>query len=66
MGERLRSALPALTGLVLFLAALAVLRSQLHAVTWHELSADLVGTPLPRLGAAAMLTLLNYGVMTGY
>ena len=38
MSERLRRALPALIGLVLFLAALEVLRTQLHAVTWHELT----------------------------
>jgi phosphatidylglycerol lysyltransferase len=66
MSERLRRALPALIGLVLFLAALEVLRTQLHAVTWRELTTDLFGTRPSRLGAAAILTALNYAVLTGY
>jgi len=66
MPERLRSALPALIGLGLFLAALEVLRTQLHAVTWHALTADIFSTPPSRLGAAAILTAVNYAVLTGY
>jgi len=66
MPERLRSALPALIGLGLFLAALEVLRTQLHAVTWHALTVDIFGTPPSRLGAAVILTATNYAVLTGY
>ena len=40
-------------GLVLFLAALEVLRVELRAVTWHELTADVLSTPPSRLGARA-------------
>ena len=42
---RLRQAAPFLIGLVLFVAALEVLRVELRAVTWHELSADVWRTP---------------------
>jgi phosphatidylglycerol lysyltransferase len=66
MSERLRRALPALIGLVLFLAALEVLRTQLHAVTWHELTTDIFSTQPSRLGAAVILMALNYAVLTGY
>src|SRR5207249_4670801 len=40
--DRLKSALPAVIGLVLFVVALGVLRRELHAVTWHELVHDVV------------------------
>ena len=46
---RLRQAVPFLVGLVLFVAALEVLRIELRAVTWHELSADVWDTPPSQL-----------------
>jgi phosphatidylglycerol lysyltransferase len=58
--------LPALAGLVLFLAALEVLRIELRTVSWVELLADVVRVPRPALAAAIVLTVLNYVVLTGY
>ena len=66
MSARLRQALPVAIGLVLFLAALEVLRVELRAVSWHDLTADVVRTPPSRLGLALLLTLLNYAALTGY
>jgi phosphatidylglycerol lysyltransferase len=66
MSERLRTGLPALIGLVLFLAALEVLRTELRAATWHGLTTDIFNTPPWRLDAAVLLTALNYAVLTGY
>jgi phosphatidylglycerol lysyltransferase len=64
--ERLRSALPALIGLVLLVAALEVLRAELSAVTWHGLTADVSAIPSWRLAAAVLLTAVNYAALTGY
>jgi phosphatidylglycerol lysyltransferase len=66
MRERLRAALPALIGLALFVAALEVLRTELRTVTWHGLTADLTNISAWRLALAALLTAVNYGVLTGY
>jgi phosphatidylglycerol lysyltransferase len=66
MAERLRRAGPALLGLALFTIALVVLRRELHALTWHELTSDVLATPPTRLGAALLLTVLNYLALTGY
>ena len=66
MIERLRAAIPALIGLVLFLAALEVLRVELRAVTWPGLIADVSNIPGWRLALAVALTAVNYGVLTGY
>jgi len=66
MPQRLRAALPALIGLVLFLAALEVLRTELRAVSWHGLTADLSHIAAWRLAVAVLLTALSYGVLTGY
>ncbi|MEZ5420396.1 MAG: hypothetical protein R2708_24065 [Vicinamibacterales bacterium] len=63
---RIRTALPVAIGLVLFLAALEVLRVELHAVSWHELSGDIVATPWPQLALALALTAANYLVLAGY
>jgi phosphatidylglycerol lysyltransferase len=63
---RLRRALPTAIGLVLFVAALEVLRTELRAVTWHDLVRDVVSTPRRQLGLALLVTVLNYGVLTGY
>jgi phosphatidylglycerol lysyltransferase len=64
--ERLKKALPALIGLALFAAALAVLRRELAAVSWHELSQDVLAIPLAALVCAAGMTAINYLVLTGY
>jgi len=64
--DRLRRVLPAVIGLVLFLAALEVLRIELKAVTWHGLVSDVFATPLWPLLTAVILTAANYGVLTGY
>ncbi|HET7220349.1 MAG TPA: lysylphosphatidylglycerol synthase domain-containing protein, partial [Vicinamibacterales bacterium] len=63
---RLRRALPSLVGLTLFLLALEVLRSELRAVTWHELMSALIAMPMSMLAAAAVLTAINYAVLTVY
>ena len=64
--SRLRQAAPFVAGLVLFVAALEVLRIELRAVTWRELSADVWSTPAARLLLALALTALNYAVLTVY
>ena len=64
--ERLRRAAPVLMGLVLFLAALAVLRLELRAVSWGSLSAAILATRPDRLALAVGLTALNYAALTGY
>jgi phosphatidylglycerol lysyltransferase len=64
--ERFRRAVPALLGLALFLAALEVLSRELHALTWRELTADVLAMPGWRLALAVLLTAANYAVMTGY
>jgi phosphatidylglycerol lysyltransferase len=66
VSERLRRALPVLAGLALFLAALEVLRVELHAVSWHEITGDVLRTPVSRLAAAMVLTIINYATLTGY
>lgn len=66
MSERLRRAIPVVIGLALFVAALEVLRVELRTVTWHELSADVLHTPVSRLALALALTALNYAALTGY
>src|SRR6188768_3650954 len=66
MLERVRAALPALIGFVLFVAALEVLRTELRTVTWHGLTADLSNISGWLLIVAVILTVVNYGVLTGY
>jgi phosphatidylglycerol lysyltransferase len=66
MSRRLRAMLPAIIGLVLFLAALEVLRTELKAVTWHALMADLGSVPTARLWLALAFTILNFGALVGY
>jgi phosphatidylglycerol lysyltransferase len=66
MLARMRAALPALIGFVLFAAALEVLRTELRTVTWHGLTADLSNISGWRVALAAVLTAVNYGVLTGY
>ena len=66
MLDRIRRALPALVGLVLFILALAVLRRELQAATWREIVRQVRDTPGPRLALAVLLTAANYAVLTGY
>jgi len=63
---RLRQALPVFIGLALFLTALEVLRVELRAVSWHEITADVLRIPPRQLALALFLTLLNYAALTGY
>jgi phosphatidylglycerol lysyltransferase len=62
----LRRVVPAAAALVLFIAALEVLRRELHSVTWQGLSARALGTPPWLIAAAFLLTALNYAVLSGY
>jgi phosphatidylglycerol lysyltransferase len=64
--DRIRRALPALVGLVLFIVALAVLRRELQAATWREIVRQVRDTPGPRLALAVLFTAANYAVLTGY
>jgi phosphatidylglycerol lysyltransferase len=66
MPKWLRNSLPIVISLAIFLGALEVLRVELHAVTWPELTADVLNTPASQLFAAIVLTALNYLVLTGY
>ena len=66
MLARLRHALPFVVGLALFMVALEVLRVELRAVSWHEITRDVLRTPASQLAAAIVLTILNYAALTGY
>lgn len=66
MRERVRSALPAVVGVALFVAALEVLRHELGVVSWPVLVADVLNVPPARLGAAVALTAMNYAALAGY
>jgi phosphatidylglycerol lysyltransferase len=61
-----RRLLPVIVALVIFGAALHVLREELHAVSWRQLTRDVVQIPAWRLAAAVVLTAVNYAVLTGY
>lgn len=63
---RARQAAPVLVGLVLFGVALEVLRAELQAVTWHQLTTVVLQTPPGRLGLAVALTAVNYVALAGY
>jgi phosphatidylglycerol lysyltransferase len=64
--RRWKEILAAVAGLVLFIAALEVLRIELRTVSWAELTADVMRVPRPALAFAMALTILNYVVLTGY
>ena len=64
--DRVLAALPVLAGLALFLVALEVLRLELAAVSWHEITTDMLNMPLAALTAAVGLTAVNYLVLAGY
>ena len=57
---------PVAGGLLVFAIALRVLRTELHGVSWHHLSADVAQVHPSRLALALILTALNYAVLTGY
>ncbi len=63
--KRFRLALPVL-GLLLFIAALAVVHTQLAAVRYQDVIRDLKSIPVLFLMVACLVTLLNYLVLTGY
>src|SRR3954467_12834354 len=66
MTERLRRVLPALIGFALFLAALSVLGRELRTTDWQAVTRDVVAMPIWRIALALALTVVNYGVLTGY
>ena len=66
VSERVRRAIPVTVGVVLFFAALEVLRLELRSVSWPALTADVLATPGHRLALAVALTVLNYVALTGY
>jgi phosphatidylglycerol lysyltransferase len=66
LSGRARQALPVFAGLVLFFVALEVLRVELRALSWSELTAAVVGVPRRHLALAFALTVVNYTVLTGY
>jgi phosphatidylglycerol lysyltransferase len=55
-----------MAGFMVFVAALDVLRWQLHGVTWRTLSADLSAIAPKALALAVGLTALNYVTLMGY
>src|SRR6476661_2840609 len=57
---------PVAAGLLVFAIALRVLRTELHGVSWHQLSAAIGRVRPSRLALALVLTALNYAVLTGY
>jgi phosphatidylglycerol lysyltransferase len=66
MLQRFRRVMPVVLGLAIFLTALEVLRLELRAVSWHDLTADIRATPPHRLALAMALTALNYVALAGY
>jgi phosphatidylglycerol lysyltransferase len=64
--DKFRRVIPAAAGLFVFLLALEVLRIELRAISWNQLSADVFDIPPSRLGLALFFTALNYVVLTGY
>jgi phosphatidylglycerol lysyltransferase len=63
---RALAALPVVIGLAVFVTALEVLRLELHTVSWHEVSSDVLSIPLPGLLLALGITACNYLVLAGY
>jgi phosphatidylglycerol lysyltransferase len=58
--------LPSAVSLTLFVVALLVLRRELHAVSYRELSTAVFSRDLSVLALAALLAAFNYLVLTGY
>jgi phosphatidylglycerol lysyltransferase len=63
---RALAALPVVIGFAVFVTALEVLRLELHTVSWHEVSSDVLSIPLPYLLLALAITACNYLVLAGY
>jgi phosphatidylglycerol lysyltransferase len=63
---RLRELLPAIVGLVVFVAALEGLRLALKTVNWPELMAAVVAIPRGWIAVAVLLTAVNYIVLIAY
>jgi len=64
--DRIGHRLAPLIGLVLFAAALFVLRKELADIRYRELSAALAALPAMSVVLAIVLTAVNYLVLTGY
>ena len=64
--DRLIRAAPVLVSLGVFAAALAVLQSELRAVTWAHLAGAVAAIPGSRVALALLLTGLNYLALAGY
>jgi len=64
--ERLRRVIPVAVGLTTFVVSLAVLRVELRAVSWYQLTAAISATPASSLVLAMALTALNYAALVGY
>lgn len=64
--ERILDLLPATLGLLVFLAALEVLRVEARSISWDVLTTDIAGVPRDRLALAVALTIANYAVLTVY
>ena len=63
---RIKQALPAIAGVILFVVAVAVLRVEIRTISWSALIGSVLGMPRDRLLIAALLTVINYAALTGY
>src|SRR5262245_16715041 len=66
MSPRIKQALPAIAGVILFVIAVAVLRVEIRTISWSGLIGSVLGMPRDRLLVAALLTVINYAALTGY
>ena len=66
LSPRVRQALPAIAGVILFVIAVAVLRVEIRAISWSGLIGSVLGMPRDRLLIAVLLTAINYTALTGY
>ena len=64
--ERVRRVLPLVAGCVLLAVVFEILRVELRAVTWAQLTAAVAGMPGRHIALAIALTVLNYAALTGY
>jgi phosphatidylglycerol lysyltransferase len=64
--ERLLSGIGPILGILLFCAAIAVLRHELHAYHYRDVIAHLHALPPHRILLALALTVLSYLALTGY
>jgi phosphatidylglycerol lysyltransferase len=66
MTKALRRTLPSILGFVFFGLALEVLRRELRAAEWHELTSAALAIPPGRLALALAFTVLSYAALSGY